>query len=1285
MVTASKGQYYEFHIPLGLKELIEDAGSTTTVVEPAQREWFSQPRMSSDPTIEVVQVNFKLPLSVSHVAFEAIRVSCRIEVWYQDRQNNWRQCLDQNRIPVGIALSTTDAGSWYKFQSSVYPIVAKAMQFRLQRVKDNALGTSFYSVGLRQTLIRRNVYDRTDGVQALETDQDALGNVIAKYIKDWDAAKAIDDKPATFWRSQPMPDPQAVCSLYLDLRTAQGDPQLIDKVYIDPVHTNQTLNLYYSNDDTVVTRKLSPISLPPEADENTSWQAGRGRWDVAANPPVPTGVYGEPGYDPGTSNYKVPVAWGPLVDEDCWIGIEWTPDFTSDNPPALNPVLFEVVPTNTSGSQYWPTIYYDGAAGEMKLKLTNGTDVQEYSAAVYPMFDANQPLRIVVGWRYSPAKTVFISVMTREGYELANLSGVTYSELPSYITLDGEVGFSCFRGSFTAHVVSLEDYSGQYAAFQANPTVYVSPDPVVPDANGKIPSTTLDNSILACDWTSQEFFTGGSHETHFEAKEWTPIWKNYLTFKGNLALPQQISMKYLKMEFTNLTEEPYPVYDSGIQVSYKVFPISVIQLAIQQGNSQYRKETDTLTAGLRGYGITNSVNWMNPSTIVKAVNSTYGQTVLPVQVNVGAGVVTDTIPYVAQTAIDNNWRSEQSNPYIYRRQVLNVTEMTRNAYNMIVGTQKVQGLPSTVDELWSDVKASTNGTKSAGSTVSAALPIQGQDWWVFPGATLKMPASVMKGLTGSQTKVGRKPTLETRIRFATTSVHRYDIKTVRRDAAVAYFAGVREVQPLVTSYVAEQDPVVFSFSTYDKSQWAISEKMKKRSTGPLSAARARYKILNPGFDEGIEWWDRDTGNWYHDNDPLVGHWLPGTLATVADGTNQNITSTEVEVQEGWDFSASVWVRWADLSANSGAAVQLNVSTYLNGEIVGNDTVAEVTYSDWTGHEASTWTELTGSYTVPSGVDGIKVRLTVTENATAGTVHFDTVTVWTEDNIIGTIYKDFITTSKFARVRCEFMDSGVKMSDSMWAQLDPLDTNISHTALAYYTRTIPDVVPAGTWSDTFHEWGAATPESTRPRNEIGWGAPRSLVAIDVDPNRMYDGKRVLHFFRQGRTAELEAGEAGVKVMQTTNFVAGGLFRIRATYLKPYANNNQITVRLRRMSDGVFIYEETIAKPVVGYWESFKTNFQEIPLSADQTYTVELVCTGDDQDELYLSDLYCEVAHIRYYMQLGGEGFLHDVTELRYGTGAQVTCTDPVNEVAVSAVCLTDRAFLYGCRLIPDYLQ
>ena len=29
-------------------------------------------------------------------------------------------------------------------------------------------------------------------------------------------------------------------------------------------------------------------------------------------------------------------------------------------------------------------------------------------------------------------------------------------------------------------------------------------------------------------------------------------------------------------------------------------------------------------------------------------------------------------------------------------------------------------------------------------------------------------------------------------------------------------------------------------------------------------------------------------------------------------------------------------------------------------------------------------------------------------------------------------------------------------------------------------------------------------------------------------------------------------------------------------------------------------------------------------------------GDDEDELYLSDLYCDIARIRYFIRLGGMG-------------------------------------------------
>ena len=55
-------------------------------------------------------------------------------------------------------------------------------------------------------------------------------------------------------------------------------------------------------------------------------------------------------------------------------------------------------------------------------------------------------------------------------------------------------------------------------------------------------------------------------ETHYEDKQWPPIWRDYVARKGMMSLPQALPMKYIKLEFTNLSEEPYPIYESGIEV-----------------------------------------------------------------------------------------------------------------------------------------------------------------------------------------------------------------------------------------------------------------------------------------------------------------------------------------------------------------------------------------------------------------------------------------------------------------------------------------------------------------------------------------------------------------------------------------------------------------------------------------------------------------------------------------------------------------------------------------------
>ena len=507
MASALDGLYWEFSIPLGLKQILENviavqqnSPNTPEVQQSrAPREWYSQARIGNDLTVEVMQINFRSPVGVAEIGFQAVRVPAHIEIWYQDRNQNWLPMRDESFNPVTVDLGFSAAISWYTAHFYIYPIVCTGIQFRMVRKYDAQMGNNPYVIGLRETLIRRNVYTRQQGTQAFEDMQDELGNTISAYIQDWDARNAIDNDPTTYWKSFPIPDPLGVACLYLDMRDSDGSAQLVDTVYIDPVFTGQVLNLYYSTDDTQGRLNLSPVSLSPDSTHNTNWTLSKGLVDASTL---------------GTSNssWQAPAAWGPLVGDPLWIGIEWTPDFDAGSPPPDNPILFGVTPpSGYDGSQYWPTVYYDVGAGYITLELNNGTTTHSYYVALSPVIAKAVPLDIVVGWNYAP-DTVFISVQTKAGVSLGTTTA-TPTGFPSQITLDGEVGFTNFRGLMTALVVKQEPWTSGLAGFLASAINYVNPDPVQPSLDGTIPSTTLDNAILACDWTSQALPTGGSHES----------------------------------------------------------------------------------------------------------------------------------------------------------------------------------------------------------------------------------------------------------------------------------------------------------------------------------------------------------------------------------------------------------------------------------------------------------------------------------------------------------------------------------------------------------------------------------------------------------------------------------------------------------------------------------------------------------------------------------------------------------------------------------------------------
>lgn len=1306
---------------------------------------------------EVVTVSFKLPLSVSEVSLEVLRVPCEVELWYRDRSNNWRPALDEQRTPIQFAVVGSNAKSWYKYETGVYPIVAKALQFRFTRTPDPALGSQPYVVGMRNGLIRRNVYDRAAGRTYFEDEQDILGNIITKYVKDWDASKAFDEQPATFWRSGAMPDPQAVVSLYLDVRAADGSAVMIDRLYLDPVYTGQSLNIYYSVDDTVGNRKPSPVALPPNDEALVEWKPDRGRYDTA------TGS--------ANSYYRVPFNLGPQISRAAWIGVEWSPAFASTAGPgtSASQVLFNAKQAGTT-TAWRPKLHYDAGAQKFILSFTNGTTTRTYASSVISrVFKAGEQLRVVAGWRYSPSPEVYLSVRDRTGAEIAALSDHP-TTLPTLVSFDGQVEVSNFRGVLTSHVVKLADWSaGGAADYLTNPSTYVSPEPVVPDSQGRLPSTSLDEAVFYADWLLQEHACGGPDESHYGDKEWTPVWRDYVTEKGMLFFPQTYAAKYLKLEFTNLTEEPYPIWESGIQVQYKVFPVSV-QQASSQGPRLY-----TGSGGFLGMGTflslngVRAVNWLNPGSIVNAVNSVFGKTTDPVMIQSGPGYVTDSLPNMAVSGVTNYHRVEAGSDYVYRREQLSPYVVAENTTETIIKAEGLSKIADYTDVPWDAIEAANPGAithkRSAG-----ALPIRGTDWWIFPGQTMKIPASVMNRLTSTSTVVERKLTSERRVRFNTTSVHRYETRVLKRDSAIAYFAGVREVFPLVSTHLPGVDAWEFNFTQYTNAakggQWIYNslvwqlgaentvldnvqlavmnylwtsaaprgvadiyaaitqdaviaqntlilalqdlvvknyakriedlsgdllygavQDREKLVAGPISSVGNTYKIPNAHFISSLRDWSM-VGAWTHDTTQgYAGLSQRGCALLEADGQLSTITSSPVPVTAGTKLTVSAWVRWENAVSTSTAKIRLRVLRYGANGYIATDVPTETAATDkvtvthpTSDGGTSLFTLLTGNYTVPADTTSLALEVAVDAGVTNGQVRVDSAWFYPYTAPVATAFKAFKTLSKFGKVQFDFRDSGPVRSNDMWSRPNS-------DQLAYYVEMT--TIPPGFWGDFVANWSDSTAVAAArvPSGPaVTWGAPVPLVSVVVDADRLYQGKRVLHFRRAAG-----AGQAGVKVRQWTNYVGKGLVRIGFVAQKPYDNDNQVILRLRRCSDGVVVYEESVKMPYGRWWE-YHSRWREVPEGPDQVYTVELSLSGDAEDELYLSDLYTEVSHVRYFVQLGSgdEAVLHEVTDLR-NTGernsgtAYVTSTKPVNEFTVQAQILSPAGWAYGVTATPSYLR
>jgi hypothetical protein len=145
-------------------------------------------------------------------------------------------------------------------------------------------------------------------------------------------------------------------------------------------------------------------------------------------------------------------------------------------------------------------------------------------------------------------------------------------------------------------------------------------------------------------------------------------------------------------------------------------------------------------------------------------------------------------------------------------------------------------------------------------------------------------------------------------------------------------------------------------------------------------------------------------------DGTVGNTALGSLKIMPDGLAlYSEVSNPIPAAAGQQFSVSIFSMWSGLEYTGTTPIQLQVLQFFQGARVASTEVAQFTSPAAT---ESTFQQLTGGFTVPSGVDTIYLRPCVTQFATGGSVWFDDASVTNvstiPNSVLGTIDNSIVS-------------------------------------------------------------------------------------------------------------------------------------------------------------------------------------------------------------------------------------------------------------------------------------
>lgn len=658
--------------------------------ESADQQFFSTPsRPNGDPTRDVFAVSLSTAQRVNTVGFSLAHFPQRAWLQYLDEDGTWQTCSQQNGlaaiasiqdcIPLVISSGVSDnthlhpqhfgAGHWSPYLFKINPVTASRFRIVMVRIPSEnvpvtmlgqpvnySLGVKDFNVGYQVTAPTDvPVVNRSDSVVTesapIASSADLLGSSVEYVVRENRATDLLAGTGA-IWKCAPQPIASAVVNLYADVRDATGTPQVVEKFYLEPLHTGSTVNLYYSQDvpnPGVFSASQTPLAFPA------------------------TRPYGavEP----------IPAADGILFpDTPSFLDIDnAVVQFDPTQPFQLGMVVQPQFPYTSTD----PVVIYDdgvlkiffgpdpsGASSDGLFQVSLGSMLLSWSGLP---FSFNTRLRFVLEYNgtdlrmYTPLETTGEQDPNEPTPPFQTITAVSGNILPgtnppSVLRLGGSLTAAPEDSvPANARLVSMYIKQGNpdtlpqmlrfwldYADFVVTPEYPVGPQ-------------TTDNMLLRYDPTQQTSgpdslnpygFLGGPGVV-YEDLNWTPIGRDYQLKRGFYDF-NPVKARFFKFEFSNLIAEPYET-DTPMVTTAKIFAQSATPTSAAE-----RAAAQTAANGGSGVQVNQTL---------AAVNRFDDQNRLTANgsaaVNTNAGRSTTYLPTEAQFVSDPQGaaRMEQAAPY----------------------------------------------------------------------------------------------------------------------------------------------------------------------------------------------------------------------------------------------------------------------------------------------------------------------------------------------------------------------------------------------------------------------------------------------------------------------------------------------------------------------------------------------------------------------------------------------------------------------------------------------